>query len=123
MQNAPWDASSPAKIANFGFPGGLGPAAFVAFARGYGVKVDEARVDGWGRDIDLGWLVDVQLGPTFTPSTVRLPVVASTLTFTPEASWVRTVDVGTETLSGPAALFASIARTRAALRQVEADLR
>lgn len=87
------------------------------------VKVDSARVDGWGRDIDLGWLVDVQLGPTFTPSTVRLPVVASTLTFTPEASWVRTVDVGTETLSGPAALFASIARTRAALRQVEADLR
>lgn len=87
------------------------------------VKVDQARVDGWGRDIDLGWMVDVQLGPTFTPSTVRLPVVASTLTFTPEGSWVRTVDVGAETLSGPAALFASIARTRAALRQVEADLR
>lgn len=87
------------------------------------VKVDSARIDGWGRDIDLGWLVDVQLGPTFTPSTVRLPVVASTLTFTPEAGWVRTVDVGTETLTGPAALYASIARTRAALRQVEADIR
>lgn len=87
------------------------------------VKVDSARIDGWGRDIDLGWLVDVQLGPTFTPSTARLPVVASTLTFTPEAGWVRTVDVGTETLDGPAALYASIARTRAALRQVEADIR
>lgn len=87
------------------------------------VKVDSARVDGWGRDIDLGWMVDVHLGSTFTPPTVRLPVVASTLTFTPEASWVRTVDVGAETLTGPASLYASIARIRAALRQVEADIR
>ncbi len=87
------------------------------------VKVDSARVDGWGRDIDLGWMVDVHLGPTFTPSTVRLPVVASTLAFTPEAGWVRTVDVGAESPTGPAALYASIARTRAALRQVEADIR
>lgn len=87
------------------------------------VKVDEARVEGWGRDIDLGWMVDVQLGPTFTPSTVRLPVVASTLTFTPAGGWVRTIDVGTESLEGPAALYASIGRTRAALRQVEADSR
>lgn len=35
-----------AKVANFGFPGGLGARGFVAFARGYGVKgmtLDEAK--------------------------------------------------------------------------------
>ena len=86
-------------------------------------KVDSARVEGFGRDLDLGWLVDIHLGPQFTPSTVRLPVVASTLSFTPAAGWVRTVDLGTETLVGPAAIHASIARARAAIRQVEADSR
>ncbi len=86
-------------------------------------KVDAARVEGYGRDIDLGWLVDVHLGPAFTPTTVRLPVVASTLRFTTGDGWVRTIDLGTETLQGPAALQASIARTRAQLRQVETDSR
>lgn len=86
-------------------------------------KVDSARVDGYGRDIDLGWLVDVHLGPTFTPATVRLPVVASTLRFTAAAGWVRFVDLGVETLAGPARLHASIARTRAQIRQVENDIR
>lgn len=86
-------------------------------------KVDSARVDGFGRDLDIGWLVDVHLGPEFTPSTVRLPVVASSLEFTPETGWVRLVDLGTESLSGPAAVFASIARARAQIRQVENDSR
>lgn len=86
-------------------------------------KVDAARVEGYGRDLDLGWLVDVHLGSAFTPPTVRLPVVASTLRFTTGEGWVRTIDLGTETLQGPAALQASIARTRAQLRQVEADSR
>ena len=87
------------------------------------VKVDSVRVDGWGRDIDLGWLVDVHLGSAFTPSTVRLPVVASTLTFSPEAGWIRTADVGAESLSGPASIYATIARARYQLRQLEADIR
>lgn len=86
-------------------------------------KVDSARVDGYGRDLDLGWLVDVHLGPRFTPSTVRLRVAASALEFTPDGGWVRTVDLGTETLSGPSAVFASIARARAQIRQVESDSR
>ncbi len=86
-------------------------------------KVDSARVDGYGRDIDLGWLVDVHLGPQFTPTTVRLPVVASSLQFTPAGGWVRLVDLGVESLKGPAAVYASIARARAAIRQVEADSR
>lgn len=85
--------------------------------------VDSARVTGYGRDIDLGWLVDVHLGPTFTPSTMRLPVVASTLTFTPGPGWERTVDVGAETPRGPGAVYAAIARTRAVARQLENDLR
>lgn len=86
-------------------------------------KVDSARVEGFGRDIDLGWMVDVHLGPQFTPATVRLPVVASSLQFTPDGGWVRTVDLGVESLKGPAAVYASIARARAQIRQVEADSR
>ena len=42
-----------AKVANFGFPGGLGPKGLIAFARaGYGVKIsyDEAR------DLKTAWL-------------------------------------------------------------------
>lgn len=86
-------------------------------------KVDSARVEGFGRDIDLGWLVDVHLGPQFTPTTVRLPVVAAGLRFTAGEGWVRTVDLGAETLSGPPAIYASIARMRAQIRQVESDSR
>lgn len=86
-------------------------------------KVDSARVDGYGRDVDLGWLVDVDLGPVFSPSTVRLPVVASSLEFTPATGWVRTIDVGVESLSGPPAILARIARERARIRQIENDIR
>ncbi len=32
-----------AKAANFGFPAGLGPATFVAYARSYGIELDEAE--------------------------------------------------------------------------------
>jgi DNA polymerase I len=32
-----------AKVANFGFPGGLGAAGFVAYASGFGVEVDSAQ--------------------------------------------------------------------------------
>lgn len=87
------------------------------------VQVDSARIDGYGRDIDLGWLVDVHLGPRFTPRTVRLPVVASTIEFTPATGWVRTIDLGSEALDGPAAIYAQVARARAQLRQVESDSR
>ncbi len=87
------------------------------------VKVDQARVDGWGRDIDLGWLVDVYLGRTFSPTTARLPVVASTLDFTPETGWVRTVDLGTESLDGPRRIYASVAAVAAQLRKLESDSR
>lgn len=90
---------------------------------GRSAKVDQVRVDGYGRDLDLGWLVDVHLGATFQPPVVRLPVVASTLDFTPERGWVRTVDVGVESLEGPAAMYATVARVRADIRQTEADSR
>ena len=92
-------------------------------SRRQSAKVDAARVDGFGRDIDLGWLATVHLGPRFTPSTIRLPVVAAGLRFSPRDGWVRTVDLGTESLTGPNALYASIARMRAQIRQVEADSR
>jgi hypothetical protein len=92
-------------------------------AWGRSAKVDQVRVDGYGRDLDLGWLVDVQLGATFQPPTVRLPVVASTLDFTPETGWVRTVDVGVESLAGPAGVHATIGRVRADVRHIEADSR
>jgi hypothetical protein len=87
------------------------------------VKADRARVDGYGFLIDLGWLVDVRTGTSFGATTTRLPVVASTLTFTPSAGWVRTVDVGTETLEGPASLLAALTRVARRARKIEGEIR
>jgi hypothetical protein len=86
------------------------------------VRVEGARVEGYGLTIDLGQMVTVQLGPTFTPSSVRLPVAASTLEFTPEAGWKRTVDLGGETLSGLPGVYATIARLSARARKLEGEL-
>jgi hypothetical protein len=41
-----------AKIANFGFPGGLSAAAFVSFAAGYGVKITLSEAE----DLKRAWL-------------------------------------------------------------------
>lgn len=87
------------------------------------VKVDSARVDGFGRDLDIGWLVDVHLGRQFSPSTVRMPVAASTLTFTPADGWVRTIDLGVESLVGPRRIFDKVAQVAAQLRKLESDSR
>lgn len=46
------EARQLAKPANFGFPGGLGPRGFVGFARGYGVKLDEAK----GKELKDHWI-------------------------------------------------------------------
>jgi hypothetical protein len=86
------------------------------------VKADQARVDGFGSRIDLGWLVDVRTGASFGATTARAPVVASTASFDPRTGWVRTVDIGTETLAGPAALMSNLARIARRARQIEADL-
>jgi Siphovirus ReqiPepy6 Gp37-like protein len=86
------------------------------------VKVDQIQVDGYGSVIDLGWLVDVRIGASFGASSVRLPVAASTLSYTPTTGWIRTVDVGVESLSGPAALSASLARVARQQRQTEGEL-
>lgn len=85
-------------------------------------KVDSARVEGYGTLIDLGWMVDVALGSTFSPPTARLPVVASTLTFTPEQGWQRTVDLGVESLDAAAKLSASIGQVRAEVRKIQGEL-
>jgi hypothetical protein len=102
----------------------LNEAADVAGANYFtnSVRAEGARVEGYGLTIDLGWMVTVQLGPTFTPASVRLPVVASTLEFTPELGWKRTVDLGGETLSGLPGVYATIARLSARARKLEGEL-
>ncbi len=87
------------------------------------MKIDSARVDDFGRGLDIGWFVTVHLGQGFTPTTTRLPVVASTLRFDPDTGWERTIDLGTEKLSGPAAIYAAVARSRARARQAESEIR
>lgn len=46
------DARQRAKAGNFGFPGGLGASTFAAYARGYGLNIDEARA----KEIKNTWL-------------------------------------------------------------------
>lgn len=41
-----------AKAGNFGFPGGMGPDGFVAYARGYGLEIDSGRA----RMLKSAWL-------------------------------------------------------------------
>ena len=47
------DMRQAAKAANFGFPGGLGPDAFLKFARGYGFK---GKPRSWAVEIKQAWL-------------------------------------------------------------------
>lgn len=86
------------------------------------IKVDSARVDGFGRLIDVGWLVDVRTGAGLSAATVRLPVVASRLTFDPQRGWERTVDVGSESLSGPSSVLARLAEMGRSMRKIESEL-
>jgi DNA polymerase-1 len=48
------EARQLAKVANFGFPGGLGAAGFVAFARGYGIKYLTAER---AKELKAAWLL------------------------------------------------------------------
>lgn len=101
----------------------LGDEAQSALAAGFeptSIKIDQAQVDGFGSLIDVGWLADVRIGGA--TGTARLPVAASTLTFTPRDGWVRTVDVGTEALSGPAALRDQLTRVARQTSNVENEL-
>lgn len=86
------------------------------------IKVDSARVDGFGRLIDVGWLVDVRTGAGLSAATVRLPVVASRLTFDPQRGWERTVDVGAESLSGPTSVLSRLAELGRTMRKIESEL-
>jgi hypothetical protein len=87
------------------------------------VKVDGARVEGFGATIDIGWWVDVRTRVAGVSTTPRLPVVGSTRTYSPGAGWERTVDVGTEVPDGPAGMLAQVARVARRVRQVENELR
>jgi hypothetical protein len=86
------------------------------------IKVDGARVEGFGRLIDIGWTVDVRTGSGLAAATVRLPVVASRLTLDPRNGWVRTVDVGSESLSGPASVLSRLAELGRMMRKIESEL-
>lgn len=86
------------------------------------VKVDQAQVDGYGRDLDLGWLVPVRFGTSFSATTTTLPVVASTLTFDERNGWTRTVDLGTERVSNEGIVMASLASIARRARQLEAEV-
>lgn len=86
------------------------------------VKVDQAQVEGYGRDLDLGQLVPVRFGTSFGSTSTTLPVVASTLTFDPNKGWTRTVDLGTERLSNEGVVMSSLAAIARRARQLEAEL-
>jgi hypothetical protein len=91
------------------------------------VSFSGVEVDGYGRDIDVGWLVNAAIDPTLDESGeasyVQLPVVASTITFLPQEGWRRTVDVGAEVLSdGPAAIYDRLARLTRRIRDIERNL-
>lgn len=87
------------------------------------VKVDGARVEGFGATIDIGWWVDVRTRVAGVSTTTRLPVTGSKLTFDPGRGWERTVDVGTEVPDGPAGMLAKVAAVARRVRQVENELR
>ena len=87
------------------------------------VKVDGARVEGFGATIDIGWWVNVRTRVAGVSTLTQLPVVGSKLTYSPGAGWERTVDVGTEVPDGPAGMLAQVARVARRVRQVENELR
>jgi hypothetical protein len=88
------------------------------------VAFEGLEVTGYGRDIGVGWLVDAALDDTLDSSGegsyTELPVVASTLTFTPDTGWRREVDVGAEALDrGPAAIYTQLSRLIRRIRALE----
>ena len=92
-------------------------------SRGRAVKVSGAEVSGYGRSIDLGWRVQVNVETLGGAEAVIVPVVGSTLSFRPDRGWRRQVDVGTHTLNGPASVQATINNLQRKIRQLEAELR
>ena len=82
-------------------------------------SLDDATLAGWGRDIDLGWLVRVRLGRGNAAEVLDLPVVGQTLTNMPDKGWIRKVAVGANSLSGAAALMESIGRLSERVRRLE----
>lgn len=96
-----------------------------AARRGRSVVVAGANVAGFGRDVDLGWNIDVAVDASFAAQTVTLPVVGSKLTYSTNAGWRRTIDVASNSsaLEGPAALRQSIADLERQLRDLESELR
>lgn len=77
---------------------------------------------GWGTDIDLGWRVDVRARAGGVSTTVRLPVVASTLRFTADGGWTRKVDLGEWRPSQPLSLMEQLAQIGRRLRLLEGEV-
>ena len=87
------------------------------------VQVDAADVEGYGADVDLGWYIDVTDGDSFNATVDRLPVVASTLTYTHQTGWRRTVDLGTEFYDRREdSIIDAVTRLARRVRHVETEL-
>lgn len=91
---------------------------------GYRAKVEGVQVRGYGPagDLDLGFQVPVSIGEGTAAVTELLNVNASTLTYTTDREWVRTVDLGDEELTGTAAVRNDLARLTARVREIESEL-
>jgi len=85
------------------------------------VQVEDVRVEGYGRDIDLGWLVDVRVRSVLGVQWVRLPVVGSRLWWD-AGGWQRTVDVGRIAPSGPEGILSRVARVASRVRRLESEV-
>lgn len=92
-------------------------AALDEFRRGRTMQiVDPVRFDeGFGQDLDIGWLVDVTVGGV----TDRIVVSGSSVDFTPESGWSRTVTLGPSMVDPSARLVTAQADLARKLRMIE----
>jgi hypothetical protein len=98
-------------------------AYLATLARPRQVEVDGIDVDTeFGHRLDIGWLVDVAVGTSWSAGLVRLPVTRSTLTFRPGDGWRRTVNVGSQPTTGAGAVYEGLASVARRLRYVEYGL-
>lgn len=92
-----------------------------AAAASTSVQVTDARVDGYGRRIDLGWNVDVKVRTPTGVEVQRLPVAAARLRWT-DGGWVWTVDVGRRAPEGPESILSKVSAVVARIRRLESEL-